>query len=277
MVKYDSSEKQLWNKSFGGSSNDVFKSIIETKNGEIIVAGYSTSTNAGFDNKGNYDAIIVSYDSRGNQEQIDSIKINVKDVKKILGCEKYKKEYMANGEAGIVNGLAWTAVGGTVLPVEVLLMKGKGKVQITGMLGDVMKESVNIAISYIRGNAKKLGINEDFYKQFDMHIHAPEGAIPKDGPSAGVTIATALVSALTGYKVRDDIAMTGEITLKGAVLPIGGLKEKTMAAYKNGLKTVIIPKENESDLEEVEDVVKKSIKFVKVTNISEVLDIAIVK
>ena len=184
---------------------------------------------------------------------------------------------MANGEAGIVNGLAWTAVGGTVLPVEVLLMKGKGKVQITGMLGDVMKESVNIAISYIRGNAKKLGINEDFYKQFDMHIHAPEGAIPKDGPSAGVTIATALVSALTGYKVRDDIAMTGEITLKGVVLPIGGLKEKTMAAYKNGLKTVIIPKENESDLEEVEDVVKKSIKFVKVTNISEVLDIAIVK
>ena len=212
-----------------------------------------------------------------SDSKIDSIKINIKDVKKILGCEKYKKEYMANGEAGIVNGLAWTAVGGTVLPVEVLLMKGKGKVQITGMLGDVMKESVNIAISYIRGNAKKLGINEDFYKQFDMHIHAPEGAIPKDGPSAGVTIATALVSALTGYKVRDDIAMTGEITLKGVVLPIGGLKEKTMAAYKNGLKTVIIPKENESDLEEVEDVVKKSIKFVKVTNISEVLDIAIVK
>lgn len=212
-----------------------------------------------------------------SDSKIDSIKINVKDVKKILGCEKYKKEYMANGEVGIVNGLAWTAVGGTVLPVEAILMKGKGKIQITGMLGDVMKESVNIAISYIRGNAKKLGIDEDFYKQFDIHIHAPEGAIPKDGPSAGITIATALVSALTGHKVRDDIAMTGEITLKGAVLPIGGLKEKTMAAYKNSLKTVIIPIENESDLEEVEDVVKKSIKFVKVSNVSEVLDIAVVK
>ena len=212
-----------------------------------------------------------------SESKIDSVKINIKDVKKILGCEKYKKEYLANGEIGVVNGLAWTSVGGTVLPVEVLLMKGKGKVQITGMLGDVMKESVNIAISYIRGNATRLGITEDFYKQFDIHIHAPEGATPKDGPSAGITITTALVSALTKNKVREDIAMTGEITLTGKVLPIGGLKEKTMAAYKNGLKTVIIPKENESDLEKIDDVVKKSIKFVKVTDVSEVLEASIVK
>lgn len=212
-----------------------------------------------------------------SDSKINSIKISITDVRKILGCEKYKKEYMASGEPGIVNGLAWTSVGGTVLPVEVLLMKGKGKIQITGMLGDVMKESVNIAFSYIRGNAKKLGIDEDFYKQFDIHIHAPEGAIPKDGPSAGITIATALVSALTGNKVRSDVAMTGEITLKGKVLPIGGLKEKTMAAYKNGLKAVIIPQENESDLEEIEDVVKKSVEFIKVADINEVLDVAILK
>ena len=194
----------------------------------------------------------------------------------MLGPRKYRKDDISDeGEIGIVRGLAWTSVGGDTLPIEVSLMKGKGKLQITGSLGDVMKESAQLAVSYIRSNSKKLGIKDDFYKTTDIHIHAPEGAVPKDGPSAGVTMTTALVSALSKTPVKQDVAMTGEITLKGRVLPIGGLREKTMAAYKAGVKTVIIPEGNECDLQKIDDVVKDNITFVTAKNLDTVLDNAL--
>lgn len=203
--------------------------------------------------------------------EVNSVNITIDSAKEILGPEKYKgnKKY-GTSEIGIANGLAWTAVGGETMPIEVALMKGKGKLQITGSLGDVMKESAQIAVSYIRSNAGKLGIKHDFYEKTDIHIHAPEGAVPKDGPSAGVTMTTALVSALSGVPVRQNLAMTGEITLKGKVLPIGGLKEKTMAAYREGLESVIIPSENESDLQKIDDEVRKSLKFIMVDDLSAV-------
>ncbi len=202
--------------------------------------------------------------------------IDDKTLEKMLGPRKYKKDDISKeGEVGIVRGLAWTSVGGDTLPIEVSLMKGKGKVQITGSLGDVMKESAQLAVSYIRSNSKKLGIKDDFYKTMDIHIHAPEGAVPKDGPSAGVTMTTALVSALSKTPVKQDVAMTGEITLKGRVLPIGGLREKTMAAYKAGVKTVIIPAGNECDIQKLDDVVKENMKFVTAENLDTVLDNAL--
>ena len=197
-------------------------------------------------------------------------------LEEMLGPKKYKKDDLAKkGEVGIVRGLAWTSVGGETLPIEVSLMKGKGKLQITGSLGDVMKESAQLAVSYIRSNSKKLGIKDDFYKNFDIHIHAPEGAVPKDGPSAGVTMITALVSALSKTPVKQDVAMTGEITLKGRVLPIGGLREKTMAAYRAGVKTVIIPAGNECDLQKIDTSVKSHINFIKADNLDTVLDNAL--
>ena len=192
--------------------------------------------------------------------------------------ENYTREAgVREREVGIVRGLAWTAVGGETLPIEVSLMKGKGKVQITGSLGKVMQESAQLAVSYIRSNSQKLGIDKDFYKNTDIHIHAPEGAVPKDGPSAGVTMTTALVSALSNTPARRDVAMTGEITLKGKVLPIGGLKEKTMAAYRAGVKTVIIPEGNKSDLSKVDKVVKEGIDFIIADNLDTVLENALEK
>ena len=204
--------------------------------------------------------------------------INPENLEEMLGPKKYKREDISKeGEVGIVRGLAWTAVGGETLPIEVSLMKGKGKVQITGSLGKVMQESAQLAVSYIRSNSQKLGIDKDFYKNTDIHIHAPEGAVPKDGPSAGVTMTTALVSALSNTPARRDVAMTGEITLKGKVLPIGGLKEKTMAAYRAGVKTVIIPEGNKSDLSKVDKVVKEGIDFIIADNLDTVLENALEK
>lgn len=204
--------------------------------------------------------------------------VGVKTLEEMLGPKKYKREEISKpGEVGVVRGLAWTAVGGESLPIEVSLMKGKGKLQITGSLGDVMKESAQLAVSYIRTNSKKLGISTDFYKNMDIHIHAPEGAVPKDGPSAGVTMTTALVSALCDVPVKRDVAMTGEITLKGRVLPIGGLKEKTMAAYRAGVKTVIIPEGNKSDLVKIDKDVKEHINFVVADNLDTVFENALEK
>jgi ATP-dependent Lon protease len=178
-------------------------------------------------------------------------------------------------QVGVVTGLAWTSVGGDTLEVEVNIMDGSGKLELTGNLGDVMKESVHAALSYIRANAQTLGIDKDFYKTRDIHVHFPEGAVPKDGPSAGVTVCTAIVSALTGYTVRRDVAMTGEISLRGRVLPIGGLKEKTMAALRHGIKTVIIPKDNERDLEEIDQTVRQALNFVVASSVDTVLDTAL--
>ena len=194
-----------------------------------------------------------------------------------LGVAKFRPDTQVHeNTVGVVNGLAWTAVGGVLMPLEVLVLPGKGVVECTGSLGDVMKESAKLAVSYTRSVAKKYGIPEDFYTTRDLHIHAPEGAVPKDGPSAGVTMTTALVSALSGRAVRGDVAMTGEITLHGKVLPIGGLREKSMAAYKNGIRTVIIPADNVPDLEEVEEAVKENVTFVPAKTLDEVLETALV-
>ena len=210
----------------------------------------------------------------------DAKKVNIKssNLTEFLGSYKYLDDLKSKkNQVGVVNGLAWTSVGGVLMPLEVLILKGKGAVEITGSLGDVMKESAKLAVSYTRSIAEKYNINPDFYKENDIHIHAPEGAVQKDGPSAGVTMTTALVSALSGIPVRSDVAMTGEITLHGNVLPIGGLKEKTMAAYKAGIKTVIIPVDNKPDLEETDSVVRESINFVYAENIEQVLDTALAK
>lgn len=205
-----------------------------------------------------------------------SVSITPNNLKDYLGTKKHLPESIpTKNEIGIVTGLAWTSVGGVTMPLEVIVLEGTGKVEVTGSLGDVMKESSKIAVSLVRSISKKYSIDSDFYKNKDLHIHAPEGAVPKDGPSAGVTMTTALVSALSGIPVKRDVAMTGEITLHGKVLPIGGLKEKSMAAYRAGAKTIIFPKENIPDLDEIDDVVKNNINFIPAENIKEVLDNAL--
>ncbi|MGN1089382.1 MAG: endopeptidase La [Huintestinicola sp.] len=210
--------------------------------------------------------------------EADKVSVKLSNLEKYLGHKKYLDESLAKqDEVGVVNGLAWTSVGGVIMPLEVLVLDGKGTVEATGSLGDVMKESSKIAVSLVRSVAKDYGIDSSFYKEKDIHIHAPEGATPKDGPSAGVTMTTALVSALSGIPVRKDVAMTGEITLHGKVLPIGGLREKTMAAYKEGMKTVIIPSANKGDLDEVDEAVKSGMEFVFADKITDVLDKALVR
>lgn len=210
-------------------------------------------------------------------ENVDKITVSHKDLEDFLGPIKYSgTEASVKDEVGYVNGLAWTAVGGELLPIEIAVMQGSGKIELTGSLGDVMRESAKAAVTCIRSHADELGVDPMFYSTKDIHIHAPEGAVPKDGPSAGITMATALYSALTEKKVRHDIAMTGEITLRGKVLPIGGLGEKSMAAYKNGIKSVIIPKENTKDLAEIDEEVKSNITFIPVSDIGEVISLAVI-
>lgn len=201
------------------------------------------------------------------------ITVRASDLEELLGTRKYKPAALASdAQVGVVNGLAWTSVGGELLTVEAVVMDGTGKLELTGSLGDVMKESAKAACSFIRANAQMLGVDGQFYKEKDIHIHFPEGAVPKDGPSAGVTVTTALVSALTNRPVRNDVAMTGEVTLTGKVLPIGGLREKSMAAYKAGLSTVFIPSENVPDLQKIDSAVAEKINFVSVKTVSEILN-----
>lgn len=203
----------------------------------------------------------------------EKITVRAADLESILGARKYKPPVLSDdSQIGVVNGLAWTSVGGEMLTVEALVMDGTGKLELTGSLGDVMKESAKTACSFIRANAKTLGINGQFYKDKDIHIHFPEGAVPKDGPSAGVTVTTALVSALARRPVRQEVAMTGEVTLTGKVLPIGGLREKSTAAYKAGLSTVFIPYENVPDLEKIDKTVAEKLQFVPVKTVSEILN-----
>lgn len=206
-----------------------------------------------------------------------SFKVTDKNIEKYLGKKKFSDDLVSKeDQVGTVNGLAWTSVGGTMLPIEVSVLNGTGKIELTGNLGDVMKESAKTAVSYIRSKASEYGIDEDFYKNKDIHIHAPEAAVPKDGPSAGLAITTAIVSELTGIAIKSNVAMTGEISLKGKALAIGGLKEKSMAAYKAGCDTVIIPQDNKKDLDEISDEVKQVIDFISVKNFDEVLPIALV-
>ncbi|MCA9626058.1 MAG: endopeptidase La, partial [Myxococcales bacterium] len=198
------------------------------------------------------------------------------DLREYLGPIKYTSEVAERTEeTGVVTGLAWTSVGGEILFVEATRMYGTGKLQLTGQLGDVMKESAHAALSFVRTNAEKYGIARDFMDKSDIHIHIPAGAMPKDGPSAGVTMFTALVSLLTGIRVRHDVAMTGEISLRGRVLPIGGLKEKTLAAHRAGIKRVILPERNKADLEEVPREIRDDLEFVTVHKLDEVLEAAL--
>lgn len=210
------------------------------------------------------------------QETPKKITATASNMDTFLGVRKFLPDRLpGRDQVGLVTGLAWTSVGGETLEVEVNVMEGSGKLELTGNLGDVMKESVHAAVSYVRANADRLGVAPDFYKTKDIHVHFPEGAVPKDGPSAGVTVCTAIVSALTNTTVRRDVAMTGEISLRGRVLPIGGLKEKTMAALRHGIHTVIIPKDNERDLEEIDQTVRKALNFVVASQVETVLDTAL--
>ena len=204
------------------------------------------------------------------------VTVNAETVEKMLGHKRYKPEQiLSRDEVGIINGLAWTSVGGEIMQLEVAVMEGTGKIELTGSLGDVMKESALAAVSYVRSNAERFNIDTEFYKKLDIHIHATEAAVPKDGPSAGVAITTGLVSALTGRAVKRDVAMTGEVTIRGRVLPIGGLREKSMAAYTGGVKTVFIPADNVADLEDVDDIVKQNVSFIPVSFVDEIIEKAL--
>ena len=210
------------------------------------------------------------------QETPRRITVTGTNLEEFLGIRRFLPDRLpVNDCVGLVTGLAWTSVGGETLEVEVNVMEGSGKLELTGNLGDVMKESAHAALSYIRANCEKLGVAPDFYKTRDIHVHFPEGAVPKDGPSAGVTMCTAIVSALTGRTVRRDIAMTGEISLRGRVMRIGGLKEKTMAALRHGISTVIIPQENERDLEEIDQTVRRQLNFISASMVDTVLEAAL--
>ena len=211
-----------------------------------------------------------------SEEEFKTYSVKISNLEELLGPKKFTKDNAdKQDEIGLVNGLAWTSVGGEMLPIEVAVMEGTGKIQLTGSLGDVMKESASAALTCIRTRADRLGIESDFYTKKDIHIHAPEGAVPKDGPSAGIAMATVITSALCKAPILHSVAMTGEITLQGRVLPIGGLREKSMAAYRSGIKTVIIPQQNVPDLAEVDQVVKDHVQFVPVRRIDEVLPLAI--
>ena len=217
-------------------------------------------------------------DMRLLDESVKRVQVTGAKMEEFLGVRKYLPDRLPSDDRiGIVTGLAWTSVGGETLEVEVNVMDGTGKLELTGNLGDVMKESAHAALSYIRANAGNLGVSVDFYKTKDIHVHFPAGAVPKDGPSAGVTVCTAIVSALTNTPVRSSVAMTGEISLRGRVLPIGGLKEKTMAAMRYGIKTVVIPKDNERDLEEIDQTVRNALTFVTASNVDTVLNTALVR
>ena len=262
--------KQLEN---NGLTSDNFK--ITGSAIYALIDGYTRE--AGVRNlERNISALMRKVAKRVASGETDTVfKIDNKNIEEYLGPKKYKEDMLSSkNEVGLVNGLAWTAVGGETLPIEVAVVPGTGKIELTGSLGDVMKESAKIAVTCVRTRAEKLGIDIEFYKKNDIHIHAPEGAVPKDGPSAGITMTTAIVSALTDKPVNRLVAMTGEITLRGKVLPIGGLKEKTMGAYKMGIKTIVIPKQNESDLYEIDDVVKENVNIIPVETIDEVLEIA---
>lgn len=211
------------------------------------------------------------------KKNLKGMNIDKAKVEELLGTKRYSfDEKMKEDKIGVVTGMAWTAYGGDTLPVEAMVMSGSGKLQLTGQLGDVMQESAKAAYTYVRANASKYNIEEDFYKTKDIHIHVPEGAVPKDGPSAGVTMVTALVSALSGNKVKCNVAMTGEVTLTGRVLAIGGLKEKSLAAYRMGIDTIIIPKENEKDIEKIPSSVKENLTIITAEEVGEVLKNAIV-
>ena len=210
----------------------------------------------------------------GDVKRVD---ITENNLKELLGTERYSESIHSDrDQVGVVNGLAWTQVGGKILEVEAQALDGSGKLELTGNLGSVMQESAKAALTCLRSRWEELGLPRDFYKTKDVHVHFPEGAVPKDGPSAGIAITTAMLSALTGRPVRGSVAMTGEVTLRGRVLPIGGLKEKTMAALRNGVHTVLIPRENVKDLDEIDQTVRAGLHFIPVDTVDQVFAAALV-
>lgn len=274
--KFNIARKYLIPKNMKKSGLTLRNIKIEDEALNILIDGYTREAGVR-----NLERKIMSLFGKAAKNILSSDKkkivIDKKVLQEMLGPQKYRRDKMnQNDQVGVARGLAWTAMGGETMPIEVAILKGNGKVHLTGSLGDVMKESADIAISCVRSMAGDLGIKENFYKKNDIHIHVPEGAVPKDGPSAGITLATSVISALTGVPVRRDVAMTGEITLRGRVLPIGGLKEKTMAAYITGIQDVILPKENEPDLYEVDEAIKSKLNFIFAENLDTVIDNALV-
>jgi len=257
---------------------DIDRSIIDIKDSAIreVIEGYTRESGVrGLERKIN--SLIRKALAEMLKTKKEKVSINKKKVEDLLGKRLF--DFDKNDgldKIGVVNGMAWTAYGGDTLPIEAMVMSGNGKLELTGKLGEVMQESAKTAYSYVRANAKKFGIEDTFYKEKDIHIHAPEGAVPKDGPSAGVTMVTALVSALSGKKVRHNVAMTGEVTLTGRVLPIGGLKEKSLAAYRAGLDTIIIPKENEKDIDKIPYSIRSNLNIIAAAEVNEVLNNALI-
>jgi ATP-dependent Lon protease len=219
---------------------------------------------------------VVNASSGANPTELPQSRIDSRAATELLGPQKFRDlQAEKKNEVGAVVGLAWTEVGGQILTTEATTMEGRGKLNMTGKLGDVMQESAHAAMSYLRSRAHLFGLARDFYRHLDIHVHVPEGAIPKDGPSAGITIATGIVSALTGIPVRCDVAMTGEITLRGRVLAIGGLKEKLMAAHRHGIHEAILPKDNEKDLPDIPENIRKEMQLHFVDTMDEVLKVAL--
>ena len=246
-------------------SDDAIYKIIESYTREAGVRGLEKEIN-----------VLCRKAAVSLENGAKSFRVSAENISEYLGTERYIKDYVnSENKIGTVNGLAWTSVGGTMLPIEVSALDGTGKIELTGSLGDVMKESAKTAVSYVRSKAVEYGIDTEFYKNKDIHIHAPEAAIPKDGPSAGLAITTALVSELCSIPIKANVAMTGEISLKGNALPIGGLKEKSMAAYKAGCDLVIIPEQNRKDLNDISDEVKTAVKFITVSSFDEVMNYAL--
>ena len=252
------------------------KVVIEDEAIRSVVEGYTRESGVrGLERK--LSSLIRKALAKIIKEDLDKLSINTELVEELLGKKIFTIDEIDKlDKIGVVNGMAWTAYGGDTLPIEATAMKGNGKLQLTGKLGEVMQESAKTAYSYVRANASKFGIKENFYKEKDIHIHAPEGAVPKDGPSAGVTMVTALVSALSGRKVRHNVAMTGEVTLTGRVLPIGGLKEKSLAAFRAGVDTIIIPKENEKDIEKIPNSIRRNLNIIPAREVNEVLKNALI-
>lgn len=274
--KFNIAKKYLVNKQL--KEHNVTNKIVKISDDAIrlVIEGYTRESGVRGLNRALGSLIrkaLTEMLKKGNK----SITVNSKKAEELLGKRFYSLETMdKEDKVGVVTGMAWTAYGGDTLPVEAMVMEGTGKLQLTGKLGDVMQESAKAAFTYVRANAKKYGIDVEFYKKKDVHIHVPEGAVPKDGPSAGVTMVTALVSALSEKKVKHNIAMTGEVTLTGRVLPIGGLKEKALAASRFGIDTIIIPKENEKDIDKIPDSVKDSLNIITASHVDTVLENAII-
>jgi ATP-dependent Lon protease len=274
--KFNIAKNHLIPKIFKGLDIPIDKIQIEDIAIREIIEGYTRESGVrGLERK--LSSLIRKSLAEMLKQEQNQITITNENLEKLMGKRSFDFDKIDKvDKVGVVTGMAWTAYGGDTLPIEAMVMTGTGKLELTGKLGDVMQESAKTAYSYVRANALKFGINETFYKEKDIHIHAPEGAVPKDGPSAGVTMVTALVSALSGKKVKHNVAMTGEVTLTGRVLPIGGLKEKSLAAFRAGVDTIIIPKENEKDIDKIPNSIRNSLNIISAKEVNEVLKNALI-